>query len=47
MRRGKYELGVVANTKEALDEEDSIEIFSKLNSGIVVKEYKEHIEDFM
>lgn len=32
---------------EYLDEEDSIEIFSKLNSGIVVKEYKEHIEDFM
>ncbi len=32
---------------EYLDEDYSIEVFSKLNSGIVVKEYKEHIEDFM
>lgn len=32
---------------EYLDEEDSIEIFSKLNSGMIVKEYKEHIEDFV
>lgn len=32
---------------EYLDEEDSIEIFGKINSGKIVKEYKEHIEDFM
>lgn len=32
---------------EYLDEDYSIEVFSKLNDGIVVKEYKEHIEDFM
>lgn len=32
---------------EYLDEDYSIEVFSKLNDGIVVKEYKEHIGDFM
>lgn len=32
---------------EYLDEDYSIEVFSKLNNGIVVEEYKEHIEDFM
>lgn len=32
---------------EYLDEDYSMEIFSQLNNGIVVEEYKEHIEDFM
>jgi hypothetical protein len=32
---------------EYLDEDYSIEVFSKLNSGKVVEEYREHIEDFM
>lgn len=32
---------------EYFDEDYSMEIFSKLNNGIVVEEYKEHIEDFM
>lgn len=32
---------------EYLDEDYCIEVFSKLNNGIVVEEYKEHIEDFM
>ncbi|MCH5138455.1 DUF4303 domain-containing protein [Clostridiaceae bacterium UIB06] len=32
---------------EYLDQDYSIEVFSKLNSGMVVKEYKDHIEDFM
>ncbi|MBU3104295.1 DUF4303 domain-containing protein [Clostridium gasigenes] len=32
---------------EYLDEDYSIEVFSKLNNGIVVEEYKQNIESFM
>lgn len=32
---------------EYLNEDYSIEVFSRLNSGAVVKEYKDHIEDIM
>lgn len=32
---------------EYLDEDYSIEVFSKLNSEMIVEEYKQHIEDFM
>ncbi len=34
------------NIDEYLDGEDRIKVFEKINSGVAVKEYSEHIEEF-